>query len=306
MSQFIGLIGYPLKHSISPYFQQAALDYYQLDISYEAWETSAGELDTVVAKLREPQNIGANVTVPYKEAILPLLDEVDDVARVIGAVNTIVKEDNKLIGFNTDARGFIEALLKEGHFDAEGKRVAILGAGGSAKAASFALLQEKASSLIIVNRTFKRAKALADSLNSYVRDSSPSDPSYDKDSGIRLTRLEGLETRVAALPWRDSTFNETLHNCDLLVNCTTIGMKYSPQEGQSPLSIELIPRGSLVYDLVYNPSLTPLLQLAQKAGADILAGLAMLVYQGALSFELWIGNKAPVDIMLARAREILR
>ena len=119
MSKYIGLIGYPLKHSISPYFQQAALDYYRLDIRYEAWETNPAQLQAAVNDLRKPQNVGANVTVPYKEAVLPLLDKVDDLANSIGAVNTIVKKDDKLLGFNTDAYGFIEALTNEGQLDPE-------------------------------------------------------------------------------------------------------------------------------------------------------------------------------------------
>ena len=300
MPKFIGLIGYPIKHSLSPYFQQAALDYYHLDIRYEAWETSPAQLRDVVDSLRKPQNLGANVTVPYKETVLPLLDEIDDGASSIGAVNTIVKRDNRLLGFNTDVHGFIEALCREGHFEPEGKQVVILGAGGAAKAVSFALVQKKANSLLIVNRTLERAEALADSLKRYIRDSSPS-----LRSGLRLTRSEELKTNVATLPWQSLSSGETLGHCHLIVNCTTIGMKYSSQEGQSPLSIEVIPKNILVYDLVYNPWPTPLLQLAQKAGANILGGLPMLVYQGAASFELWTGRKAPVDIMLRKAEEIL-
>lgn len=291
MPKFIGLIGYPLKHSISPYFQQAALDYYQLDIRYEAWETSPEKLEATVASLRTPQNLGANVTVPYKEAVLSLLDGVDDLANLIGAVNTIVKKDDKLLGFNTDGHGFIEALYKEGHFEPEGKRVVILGAGGVARAVCFALVREKASSLIIVNRTPARAKTLADSLRSHIRDSS--------------LRSEGLKTEVTTLPWQALNLGKTFGRCHLIVNCTTIGMKYSPQEGQSPLSLAVIPRGVLVYDLVYNPCPTPLLLVAEKAGANTLDGLAMLVYQGAASFELWTGREPPVDIMLKRAREVI-
>ncbi len=305
MTKFIGLIGYPIKHSISPYFQQAALDYCQLDICYEAWETSPEKLEAIVARLREPQNLGANVTVPYKEEVLPLLDEVDELASLIGAVNTIVKRDDKLVGFNTDVHGFIQALSREGHFEPEGKRAVIIGAGGAARAVSFALVQQKASSLVIINRTHGRAEMLVDSLKGYIRDSSPSVPSYRQDSGLRLTDSEGLETEVTTLPWQSSTSSETFSHCHLIVNCTTTGMKYSPQEGQSPLSFEVIPRDIMVCDLVYNPYSTPLLQLAERAGADTLVGLAMLVYQGAASFELWTGRKAPVDIMLKRAREIL-
>ncbi|MFW6105419.1 MAG: shikimate dehydrogenase [Chloroflexota bacterium] len=291
MSRYIGLIGYPIKHSISPFFQQAALDYHQLDIRYEAWETTPDRLQDIVNDLRKAQNVGANVTVPYKEAVLPLLDEIDDLASSIGAVNTIVKKDDKLLGFNTDAYGFIEALDKEGHFEPEGKQVVILGAGGVAKAVSFALIQMKVSSLVIVNRTSERAKALVANLMRYVKEASPS----SKD----------LKPDITAFQWRSLSSAETLNNCDLIVHCTTIGMKHSSQEGQSPLSLKVIPSSVLVYDLVYNPWLTPLLGLAQKAGANILGGLPMLVYQGAASFKLWTGREAPVDIMFDKAKEIL-
>ena len=291
MPRHVGLIGYPIKHSISPYFQQAALDYYQLDIRYEAWETVPAQLQDTVNDLRKPQNIGANVTVPYKETVLPLLDEVDELANLIGAVNTIVKKGDRLLGFNSDLYGFSEALDKEGHFDPEGKRVVILGAGGAAKAVGFALVQKNVNSLVIINRTFRRAQILADSLTSYSTDSS---------SG-----LETIKTKIAALPWESLDSQETFSHCHLIINCTTMGMKHSPQEGQSPLRLEVIPRGALVCDLVYNPWPTPLLELARKAGAGILGGLPMLVYQGAASFKLWTGKEAPVDVMFTKAKEIL-
>jgi shikimate dehydrogenase len=291
MSRYIGLIGYPLKHSISPYFQQVALDYYRLDIRYEAWETSRDQLQNIVNDLRKPQNVGANVTVPYKEVVLPLLDEVDDLASSIGAVNTIVKKDDRLLGFNTDAYGFIEALDKEGHLDPEGKRVIILGAGGVARAVGFALVQRKVASLAITDGIFERAKSLAENLVRYIKRATPSS--------------KALKPDITAFQWQNLSSAKTLNNCDLIVHCTTIGMKDSPQEGQSPLSLEVIPKRVLVYDVVYNPWLTPLLKLAQKAGANILGGLPMLVYQGAASLKLWTGKEAPVDIMLSKAKEIL-
>ena len=291
MSRYIGLIGYPLKHSISPYFQQAALDYYRLNICYEAWETDPAQLQDRVNDLRKPQNVGANVTVPYKEAVLPLLDEVDDLASSIGAVNTIVKNDDRLLGFNTDAYGFIEALDKEGHFAPEGKRVVTLGAGGVARAVGFTLVQRKVASLAITDGIFERASALAKNLVGYIKGASSS--------------LKDLKPGVTAFQWQNLSSARTFNNCDLIVHCTTIGMKDSPQEGQSPLSLEVIPKNVLVYDVVYNPWLTPLLRLAQKAGANILAGLPMLVYQGAASFKLWTGREAPVDIMFNKAKEIL-
>lgn len=290
MSRLIGLIGYPLKHSISPLFQQAALDYYQLDIRYEAWETKPEELAAAVARLRSPQALGANVTVPYKEIVLTLLDGVDEIANLIGAVNTVVKHDNKLLGYNTDAYGFVQALREEAHFVPKAKRAIVLGAGGAARAIAFALIREGVSSLVIINRTLERARALADTLARYM-------PSSGDASGTW--------TSITVLPWETVSSSETFKGCHLIVNCTTMGMKHTPEEGKSPLSQEVIPTGVLVYDLVYNPCPTPLLKLARKAGASILSGLPMLVYQGAASFELWTGRKAPVGLMLGRAREIL-
>jgi shikimate dehydrogenase len=291
MLKYIGLIGYPLKHSISPYFQQAALDYYGLDMRYEAWETGPAELSNTVNRLRSPQFAGANVTVPYKETVLHLLDGVDDLAGSIGAVNTIVKQDGELVGFNTDAHGFIEALREKGGLDPQGKRVVILGAGGVARAVGFSLTRKEAASLAITDGIFERARALAESLAEYADESS---------RGRRSVR-----PTVTAFKWEDLRSAGTLADCDLIVHCTTIGMKDSPQEGQSPLTMEVIPRGVLVYDAVYNPSPTPLLALAGEAGARVLGGLPMLVYQGAASFKLWLGREAPIDIMFWKAAEAL-
>jgi len=286
MTQYISIIGYPLKHSLSPGFQQAALDYCQLDIRYEVGETEAEDLPSEINRLRQPQNLGANVTVPYKEAVLHLVDEVDNLASLIGAVNTIVNRDGKLVGFNTDAPGFLRALRENANFKPADKRALILGAGGAARAISFALLWEKVSSLAIANRTLVRAEALVDSLARYAVD-------------------RKMRTEVIALPWQGSKFREAIEHCQLIVNCTPLGMKYSSQEEQSPLSAALIPKGALVYDLVYNPSETPLLRMAREAGASVLSGLPMLVYQGADSFKIWTHRGAPLDIMFRAAREAL-
>lgn len=286
MTKHIGLIGYPLEHSLSPDFQQAALDHYSLDIRYEKWETRFEELPSVINRLRQSQNLGANVTVPYKESVLPLIDEVDGLAREIGAVNTITKKDNKLIGFNTDAYGFIHALQDDTSFNPVEKRALILGAGGAARAVSFALLREGASYLAISNRTSARTKALVGSLIAYCTP-------------------RGLQTEVVSVPLQDVELREVAHNCQLIVNCTTMGMKYSSDERQSPLAVDAIAKDVLVYDLVYNPFETPLLRMAKAAGAKIIGGLSMLVYQGAASFKLWTGREAPIDIMYTTARQAL-
>jgi len=283
MTKLVALIGYPLEHSISPLFQQASFDYHQLDIRYEEWEIESSQLETTINRLRQSPFLGANITIPYKERVIPLLDELDELVVRIGALNTIVNRDGKLFGYNTDAPAFIRALRRDGDFEPRDKRVVLLGAGGVARAASFALIKEGVRWLTIANRTLGRAERLATSLR----------------------REAGPGTEVAILPWEELRASKALSYCDLLVNCTSIGTKHSAIENKTPLEAGSIPKDALVYDLVYNPVETPLLKEAKKARARVLGGLAMLVYQGAASFELWVGKEAPVDIMFKRAREAL-
>lgn len=286
MSQIVALIGYPLKHSVSPAFQQVAFAYHRLDIHYEAWEREPFQLERALSLLRQPTVLGANITIPYKEAVLPLLDEVREGAIQVGAVNTIVHRRGKLSGYNTDAGGFLRALRENGNFEPRGGRAVILGAGGAARGVGFALMQAGIKSITIINRTLHRAEALATCLQ----------------DAMSVTKQN---PEIKALPWEENIFSEALASCHLVVNCTPIGMKHSSTEGDSPLTARFIPSDALVYDLVYNPVDTPLLQGAREAGARTLGGLAMLVYQGALSFELWTGKKAPIDIMMKVAREEL-
>jgi shikimate dehydrogenase len=283
---FISVIGYPLKHSVSPDFQQAALDYYKLDIRYEAWEVKAVDLSSAINRLRQPQNLGANVTIPYKETTLHLVDEVDDFASMVGAVNTVANRLGKLLGFNTDAYGFLKALRDDAKFKPENKRAIVIGGGGVARAVAFALLQEKISSLIIANRTLAKAESLAGSLAKHAANNK-------------------ISAEIAAVPWKSSKLTATVASCQLIVNCTSLGMRGSSYEEKSPLASDLIPKDALVYDLVYNPSETPLLRMAQKAGASTIGGLPMLVYQGAASFKLWTGREAPLDIMFSAAKQAL-
>jgi len=214
---------------------------------------------------------------------MSLLDEPDELAFQIGAVNTIVNRDGKLFGCNTDASAFIRALRQETGFEPKGKHAVLLGAGGVAKAASFALIREGVGSLRIINRTLERAEGLATSLRKVAKPG----------------------TEIVVLPWEVLDLGKTLPRYDLLVNCTSIGMKHSPMENQTPLRAVSIPEDALVYDLVYNPLETLLLREAKKAGARVLGGLAMLVYQGAASFELWTVREAPVGVMLTAARRAL-
>ena len=258
-----------------------ALDHYAIDARYQAWEVTPGGLAAFVEGLRAQETLGCNVTVPHKEAVIPLLNHVDGWAAKAGAVNTIVNVDGRLEGYNTDGKGFLRALREQGHRSSRGTKVLVLGAGGAAKGVCMALAGEGARSIVIANRTLQRAQALA-----------------------RL--VEDQCSRVNAIPLERGAIREESLHCDLVVNCTTLGMRHGPGEETSPVDVRDISSTSLVYDLVYNPPITPLLREAAQAGAATLGGLPMLVYQGAFSFELWTGKEAPVQLMLRAAEEALR
>lgn len=277
----IGLIGKPLAHSISPAFQQAALDHLRIDARYELWETERDALAERLAGMRSAGCLGANVTVPYKEAIIPLLDEIHPLAGRIGAVNTVVNRDGRLCGYNTDMTGFARALREEGGFDASGAQVVLLGAGGAGRAATTALIQGRAASVAITDILPQRAERL-------------------------VADLAGQgETVLRNVPATKDKLAAAVSGCQLLVNCTPIGMRHSREEHDLPISSDLIPARALVFDIIYNPVETRLLAEAKRRGARTLGGLPMLVHQGAASFELWTGMQAPLDVMFAAARKAL-
>ena len=280
MKSLVGLLGYPLGHSISPAFQQAAFDFYCLNTIYEAWPTPPDLLQSKVASLRNPEYLGANITVPHKERIQDMVDIMDPEAEKIGAVNTIVNNRGSLEGHNTDSQGFMIPLKKLAGFDIVGKRILLVGAGGAARAAVFALSCEPIQSLTISNRTQVKAKNLA----ATVRDLVPE---------ISYTGLESPE------------FTKAVSQADIIVNSTSIGMSGTDDPRLSPIPTSWISPNSLVYDMVYNPPITPLLSEALRAGASVLGGLPMLVQQGALAFEKWTQLDAPIDLMSKAAAEAL-
>ena len=285
MTQYLGLIGNPVSHSASPVFQQAALDHYGLDIRYERWQLTEAELPAFIESLRAPDRLGCNVTVPHKQAVAALLDALDETATATQAVNTVVRQvDGRLAGYNTDGAAFVRALRTEARFEPAAANVLLLGAGGAARGLVHALLKAEVATLGIANRTPARAEAVA----------------------AAFARL-AAEQAVAlyTVGWGDAHFAEALAQANLVVNATTIGMLHGPAEGQSPLPGYSFRPGTLVYDLVYNPEQTPLLQQAQRAGCPTLGGLAMLIYQGAEAFERWTGKPAPIDVMFAAARKAL-
>lgn len=277
----LGIIGYPIGHSISPVFQQAALNNLKIDAEYRAYEVNPGDLGGFVDSLRSKFVYGINVTVPHKEAVMPFLDEIDEWAAEAGAVNTIVNRNGHLAGYNTDGYGFLRALRESGQFEPAGKVALILGAGGSARGVVQALLRADIASLAIANRTRARAQSLAD---------------------MALSR--GVQAE--AMPLDSTRINDAARSADVIVNCTSLGMTHGPDEVASPLRADQIPSTALVYDLVYNPGLTPLLREADQAGAASLGGITMLVYQGAASFEIWLERPAPVGVMMDAARAAMR
>jgi shikimate dehydrogenase len=290
--QVVGLIGYPLKHSISPRFQQAGFDFLQLPVTYEAWETPPVRVAAVVERVRQPDCLGVNVTVPHKQTVIPLLDHVDERAAKIGAVNTIRNDGGRLTGFNTDLEGFLRPLHEHG-FRLDGARAVVVGAGGAARAVAFALAWEGVSDVAIAARRVEQAEALVDALAGEREGLAPRN-----EPGERVQRdaQGGARPTVRAL-----ALESVAPGYDLLVNATSVGMLHSPAEGRSPITKEQLDPDALVYDLVYNPPVTPLLGMAKNR----LGGLAMLVYQGAAAFELWTGQKPPIGLMMARASEAL-
>lgn len=284
MTAEVGIIGYPIGHSISPIFQQAAFDHYKLDIRYHVWEIEPNHLKEAVFNLRQSKVLGFNVTVPYKESIMKELDEITEEATNIGAVNTVINQAGTLVGHNTDGAGFIRALKEEGEFDPEGKTTLIIGAGGSAKAVAYHLLKNKISHLLLANRTHIRAEILGASLKSL---------GYENIEFVSPTGTE-LELILSSKS-----------PPDLIVNCTSLGMVGGPGPTLMAIPAHLIPQSSLVCDLVYNPLFTPLLNGAIESGAQTLTGLPMLVHQGALAFHLWSNYEPPIQIMFEAARTAL-
>ncbi|MBI2916584.1 MAG: shikimate dehydrogenase [Chloroflexi bacterium] len=276
------ILGYPLMHSVSPAFQQAAFDHLGLGVTYNAWETEPADLEAALERLRQDLFLGANVTIPHKEATLAHMDDVDKAARDIGAVNTVVRRDGRLIGYNTDYEGFLRAL-RVPMPSVMGKRAILLGAGGAARAVGYALVRESIGTLVIANRNRQRAEALAK----------------------QLWRFHSVRTMTVPMGMDDPRLPEAINRCHLLVNATPVGMAHTTAEGQTPVPQGWLASRTIVFDLVYNPERTALLQAAMAAGAKAWGGLDMLVHQGALSFELWTGQPAPLAVMFKAAREAL-
>jgi shikimate dehydrogenase len=270
------VLGDPIGHSISPAIHNAAFQARGVDVKLAAWHVKPEELAAVVNSLRADDVLGATVTVPHKEAVPKLVDEVDEAVRVIGAANTIHNHAGHLWAGNTDAAGFARSVAEAG-IEIGGARVVLLGAGGAARAVAEALLRGGAASLLVANRHLQRALRLKNQF---------------------APRHPGAMIAAKAL---DALGPEDLRDCALLVNTTTVGM----QGDQTPLPRGLLPRSGAVVDIIYNPPQTRLLREAGTAGLHTLNGLPMLVLQAAAAWEIWMGQPAPLEAMFAAAEGAL-
>ena len=268
MSQLtVGLIGWPVEHSRSPAMHNAAFAALGLDWHYILLPTPPDQVEAVVARIRSGELQGANVTIPHKQAMMSYLDEIDPAARAVGAVNTIVKQADRLIGFNTDTLGFKRSLIETG-VDVKDQPCAVLGAGGSARAVVYVLHE------------------LGARITGYVRD-------VEKAGAVHADCRS-----LNMLPEIDPATK-------LIVNTTPVGL--SPNVCASPWPDDVpLPKGALIFDLLNNPARTKLMQQAERAGLRAVNGWDMLVYQGAAAFEKWTGIEPPVDVMKHALVESMR
>jgi shikimate dehydrogenase len=275
----LGVFGDPVAHSLSPQMQNAALKATGLEMQYARFQISSEELETALRLLPDFGFVGINLTVPHKVSALGFVDEIDASAEKIGAINTVRIADKKLVAYNTDSRGFARAIRQEFSVDLRDLRVLLLGAGGGAgRAIAMQCAFENCERLVLVNRSLGKAQQLADELRPYFKEA----------------RVLGPVPRLEAVEWKDAALRFEIANVDLVVNATPIGMKRSDPP---VLPASLLAPHLMIYDTIYAPARTALLQAAAEAGARGANGLTMLLHQGALSFETWFDREAPLEAM---------
>lgn len=280
-TRLIGIIGDPIEHTLSPVMHNAAFAHLGLDYIYIPFRVAREDLAVALAGIKALGFTGVNVTIPHKEAVLPLLDELAPEAEVIGAVNTIHNVGGRLYGYNTDGPGFVSSLKEEGGCDPAGKRVTILGTGGAARAVALQLALAGAAHIIILGRWLEKAEAIKDAIKLGVPDCQVT------------TGLIGK-----------GELAKHVQQAQVLIDTTPVGM-YPRVEDEPLVGREMLHRDLVVCDLVYNPVQTLLLQEAEALGCRTLSGLEMLVRQGALAFKIWTGREPPLEIMRKVVREKL-
>lgn len=267
MKQLYGVIGNPIGHSLSPHMQNDAFLHCGIDAHYHAFLVEESKLSEAVAGLKAIGIAGFNVTTPHKVSIMQYLDEIDSLAKQIGAVNTVLHKDGKLIGYNTDGIGYVRSLQSIRNEPLQDKRMLLLGAGGAARAIYFSLIAAGVKEIDVANRTVEKAKEL-------------------------IASCEG-DVKSQALSLQQA--REKQMNYDIIIQTTTIGMH--PNVEATPLPITFLKDGTTVSDIIYNPFETKILQEARGKGATVQNGIDMFVYQGALAFEIWTGHLPDIERM---------
>lgn len=276
-TKLCSLIGDPVEHSLSPIMHNAAFQHLGLNYVYICLRVQSAKLRTAVEGIKSLGIQGLNVTIPHKITVMKYLDEIDPLAKDIGAVNTVANRDGGLVGSNTDGLGGLKALEEEG-VTIKGKKVVLLGAGGAARALSFCIAP-LADILVILNRTEEKAVELASSLR---RRFSKKILGGNLNRDILVKELEGA---------------------DILINSTSVGMY--PRSGECLVDNSLLNPKMTVFDIVYNPLETRLLREAKRVGAKTVGGVDMLVHQGALAFQIWTGVTPPIDVMFRAVEKAL-
>jgi shikimate dehydrogenase len=261
-----GILGNPLEHTLSPHMHNAAFLELGLDYKFHTFEIQEDEITSTLKTLKKKKFRGLSVTHPFKVKIMEHLDQIEDMASDIGAVNTVVNDKGKLKGYNTDSPAAMEALRRNNIELEHGMEILILGAGGAARSIALPLAR-MGKDIIIANRSFEKAMELA--------------MKFKSQGTIKVNILDDVD--------------EIIEDIDMLINCTPVGMKGGPQG--SPFSLELLRKDMIVFDMVYSPKNTELISVAQQNGAKVIFGYEMFLYQGIMAFEKWTCVKAPVDIM---------
>ena len=277
MTKRVVLIGHPVAHSYSAAMQQAAFDALEIDARYELWDRRPIDLPGAITELRGEDFLGANITIPHKEHVVPMVDRLTEEAQATGAVNVISRDGKKLVGHNTDVPGFKTALDKLVGRQKMPRHAVVLGAGGASRAVVYALITEGFQRIVIFNRHLHRGEALVKHFN-----------------------RSAAHMDLRAMPWHESVLEAELSKTKLLVNATALGLV----PGESPIPAELLPPELLVMDLIYNPLQTQLLKDAASARDTVLGGELMLLQQGARAFELWTGKQAPIEVMQAELERV--
>lgn len=268
----VGILGYPLGHTLSPVIHEAGYKELKLDIKFNIWEVEPKKLENKVLELREDNILGSCVTLPHKKSVISFIDELDESAEEMDAVNWIVNNNGRLVGYNTDWIGFTESLnFYEKKI--QDKNCLILGAGGSAKAICMALIKGNARTIDVYNRTVENTKKF-------------------------LENFENQKLSIGILNSNQINNPNFINSYDLVINTTSVGMSGGPAPNISPINTDNINRRALCYDLVYSPEITPFIQSAKNNNIETIGGLAMLVFQAIKGFELVTKQKAPIKKML--------